>query len=332
MWKKLDLFMLITQWFDSTARNDELLSTRSQGFDWRRFLPTVAMHLMCLGVFWVGWSWTALVMALVMYAVRMFAITGFYHRYFSHRSFKTSRWCQFAFAVLGAAAAQRGPLWWAGHHRLHHRHPDTNQDVHSPKHHGFLWSHMGWFTSEANYVTPLKAVPDLAKFPEIRFLDRFDILVPILLACALYYLGVAFETFAPELGTNGMQMLIWGFFVSTVTLYHGTYTINSLAHQFGSQRYVTHDESRNNFLLALITFGEGWHNNHHHYPRSPRQGFYWWEIDLTYYGLVVLSWLGLVWDLRPVPNHVKDAKRISKVGFPCTDQLKHSRKLSGIGM
>jgi stearoyl-CoA desaturase (delta-9 desaturase) len=263
---------------------------------------------MCLGVIWVGWRWTAIAVAVAFYFVRMFAITGWYHRYFSHRTFKTTRACQFAFAVLGGSCAQRGPLWWAGHHRHHHIASDTADDVHSPRQKGFLWSHIGWFTSQTHFAPRLKAIADFAKYPELRFLDRFDILVPTVAGFAMFGLGRLLETYAPGLGTNGPQMLIWGFFISTVVLIHGTCTINSLSHVYGSQRYDTGDDSRNNFFLALITLGEGWHNNHHYYPASTRQGFYWWEIDITYYGLKLMEWFGLVWDIREVPVYVRDGK------------------------
>jgi stearoyl-CoA desaturase (delta-9 desaturase) len=252
----------------------------------------------------------AVAVAAALYGMRMFAITGFYHRYFSHRAFMTSRWCQFVFAAIGTAAVQRGPLWWAAHHRHHHAHSDQPDDIHSPHHYSFLWSHMGWFTSRSNFATNLKAVPDLVKFPELRFLDRFDIIIAILLATSLYGLGAVLERFAPELETSGTQMLVWGFFISTVVLYHATYTINSLAHRMGSKRYNTGDESRNNPILALLTLGEGWHNNHHHYPASARQGFYWWEIDITYYVLLLMSWLGLIWELKPVPKHIRSTRQL----------------------
>jgi stearoyl-CoA desaturase (delta-9 desaturase) len=204
---------------------------------------------------------------------------------------------------------QRGPIWWAAHHRQHHAHSDQQQDVHSPVQRGFLWSHMGWFLSRRHFSPDLSRVRDLLRFPELRVLDRFDILVPVALAVSMMLLGVALERWAPHLGTNGWQMLVWGFFISTVVCYHATYTINSLCHTFGSQRYEADDDSRNNPWLALLTFGEGWHNNHHHYPVSVRQGFYWWEIDLTYYGLKLLQWCGVIWDLKPVPEHVRAAKR-----------------------
>jgi stearoyl-CoA desaturase (delta-9 desaturase) len=296
-------------WFDSWADTEAIQDREPLCVDWMRCVPFAVMHLMCLGVLWVGWSRAAFLVAIALYVIRMFAITGFYHRYFSHRTFKTTRWGQFAFAVLGSCAVQRGPLWWAAHHRHHHRHSDQETDTHSPRQHGFLWSHMGWFTARVNFRTNLKAVADFAKFPELRFLDRYDIIVPVLLAVFLFFLGVILDALAPGLNTSGLQMLIWGFFISTVVLYHGTYTINSLAHVIGKRRYNTRDTSGNSLLLAFITLGEGWHNNHHHYPASTRQGFYWWEIDVTYYCLVLLSWCGIIWDLRPVPDHVRNSGR-----------------------
>lgn len=255
----------------------------------------------------MGWSWAAITVAVILYLVRMFAITGFYHRYFSHKAFKTNRFWQVVFAVLGDSAVQRGPLWWAAHHRHHHRFADQKEDVHSPLQHGFLWSHIGWLTSQTNYATRIEYIGDWRKYPELLWLNRFNGLVPVLLAVALFGFGELLEVYAPHLGTNGLQMLIWGFFVSSVVLLHATVTINSLAHLFGSRRYNTPDTSRNNFLLALLTLGEGWHNNHHHYAVSARQGFYWWELDITYYLLVVLSWLRIVWDLQPVPERIKNA-------------------------
>ena len=303
------LKVAIVRWLAARATTESIAERKPLCVDGRRSVPLIAMHATCLAVIWVGWSGTAVAVAAVLYVTRMFAITGFYHRYFSHRTFKTSRWGQFLFALLGVCAVQRGPLWWAAHHRHHHRYSDQEKDIHSPHHYGFLWSHMGWFSSRANFATNLRAVADLAKFPELRFLDRCDVLVAVFLAVSLYLIGIVLAILAPGLGTSGLQLLIWGFFISTVILYHSTYSINSLAHKIGAKRYDPRDESGNSFLLALITFGEGWHNNHHHYPASVRQGFYWWEIDLTYYTLVLLSWTGLIWDLRSVPQHIRDARR-----------------------
>ena len=306
----------ISRWFSNA---DFASGTRTQpaaeakrGIAWFRLVPYLLMHLACLCVFLVGFSWTAFATAVALYLVRMFAITGFYHRYFSHRTFKTSRVAQFLFGLMGASAVQRGPIWWAAHHRHHHVYSDQPGDVHSPVQHGFFWSHTGWFMSHEHFDADLSRVKDLLKYPELRFLDRFDIVVPTLLALGIFLLGVLLRHVAPGLHTNGWQMLVWGFVISTVALYHGTYTINSLSHRFGRQRYRTGDDSRNNPWLALITLGEGWHNNHHHYPGSVRQGFYWWEFDITFYMLKLMSYCGVVWDLKPVPAAVRDnpAKRL----------------------
>jgi len=297
----------LTRWFDSsrtyvqTARDN--LPDR---IDWARIVPFVFMHLACLAAIWVGVSPIAVVVAVLAYVVRMFAITGFYHRYFAHRCFKTSRGGQFIFGLLGASAVQRGPVWWAAHHRYHHANSDQQADPHSPLQHGFWRSHMGWFLSFKGFTPDLRFVRDLMKFPELRWLDRFDILVPLALGLGMFALGVLLEHVAPTLGTGGTQMLVWGFFISTVFCWHATYTINSLSHLFGRQRYRTGDTSRNNWFLALLTLGEGWHNNHHYYPNSARQGFYWWEYDPTYYLLKLLSWMGLIWDLKPIPSVVRE--------------------------
>lgn len=297
----------LSVWFDSSAIEFE--AGDEKRIEWLRVLPFVLMHIACLGVLWVGWSWFAVSVALALYVLRMVAITGFYHRYFSHKAFRTSRTMQFVFALIGASAVQRGPLWWASQHRHHHIHADNEQDAHSPLRHGFFWSHVGWFLARANFATRISMVPDLAKYPELRFIDRFDALVPMLLAFSLYGAGELIAYFAPTLGTNGLQLVVWGFVISTVVLYHATFTVNSLAHSFGWRRYATRDSSRNNLWLALLTFGEGWHNNHHHYPGSARQGFYWWEIDFTYYCLKLLAALGLIWELRTVPAGMREARR-----------------------
>jgi len=279
---------------------------RPEAIDWSRIIPFVLMHLACLGVIWVGVSPVALASAAFLYVIRMFAITGFYHRYFSHRSFRTSRLLQFLFGVLGASSVQRGPLWWAAHHRHHHAYSDRPEDPHSPGQQGFLMSHMGWFLTRGGFRPDMTRVRDLERYPELRWLDRYDIAIPVLLALGLFALGGWLERAYPALGTSAAQMLVWGFFISTVVLYHATYTINSLCHVFGSRRYNTGDDSRNNPWLALITLGEGWHNNHHHYPSSVRQGFYWWEVDITWYLLKAMSWFGLVWDLKPIPASVRE--------------------------
>jgi stearoyl-CoA desaturase (delta-9 desaturase) len=290
----------LVRWFDSWA-GVEPAREGDRRIDWLRIAPFLILHAAVLLVPLVGWSPVAVLVAVAFYAARMFGITAFYHRYCSHRAFRTSRPVQLALALLTSSAAQRGPLWWAAHHRRHHRHSDQAEDTHSPQVDGFWWSHVGWLLARENYRTRLEEVPDLARFPELRWLDRFDALVPLVALVALYALGVVLEHVAPGLGTSGPQMAVWGFVVSTVVLYHCTFTINSFAHRFGSQPHATGDQSRNNLLLALLTFGEGWHNDHHRHPGAARQGLHWWQIDLTWYVLRLLSACGLVWDLRPVP-------------------------------
>jgi len=287
----MQLLQTVTCWFDShrAPPSDDAWSV-----DWVRVVPFLGVHLACLGVIWVGWSWSAVGIAVGLYFLRMFAITAFYHRYFSHKAFKTSRAAQFVFAVLGATACQRGPLWWAAHHRHHHRHSDTEVDRHSPRRHGLLWSHVGWITAPGNYRTKVGLVKDLARYPELMFLDRFDMLVPALFGTLIFLLG-------------GWQHFVWGFCISTVAVYHGTFFINSLAHMIGRRRYPTRDDSKNSLLLALLTLGEGWHNNHHYYPAAARQGFRWWEIDVTYYVLWTLERVRIIRDLRPVPAWVMKA-------------------------
>lgn len=270
------------------------------------------VHLMCLCAFAVGFSWVAVAVCFAFYFIRMFGITGGYHRYFSHRSYKTSRWFQFLLGFIGASAAQKGPLWWAAHHRHHHRHSDTEEDLHSPRINGVWWAHLGWVISPKYLDTNTDAVRDLAKYPELCWLNENHHIAPIALGVFTFFLGVALNYFYPQLGTNGFQMLIWGFFVSTVLTYHATFCINSFTHMIGRRRFKTTDDSRNSLPLALITMGEGWHNNHHRYPGSEKQGFYWWEIDLSHYVLTVLSWFGLVWDLRVPPASIyEEAKNNS---------------------
>ena len=221
----------------------------------------------------------------------MFAMTGFYHRYFSHRTFKTSRAFQFVLALWGTTAVQKGPLWWAAHHRHHHKFSDEHGDMHSPGLQGFMWSHVGWILADDWHETDYKNVGDLAKYPELRWLNNWYMVPPVAMAVGLFLIG-------------GMPWLVWGFFVSTVLCWHVTFMINTLTHMFGKRRYETKDDSRNNFMLALLTLGEGWHNNHHYYQSSTRQGFFWWEIDITYYVLKMFEAVGLIWDVREPPKHV----------------------------
>ena len=270
--------------------------------DWFRVIPFILIHFGALAALWTHFEWYLVWVALILFVIRMFAITGFYHRYFAHKTFKTSRLMQFIFAFIGSTAAQRGPIWWASHHRRHHLNSDRHNDHHSPHTHHFLWSHMGWFLAKKNFLTDRKVVRDLIKFKELVLIDRFDWFPPVLLLLSLFVIG---EYLSLTSGISGLNMVIWGFCVSTILVYHCTFAVNSIAHLWGTQRYNTKEESKNNFFVALLTFGEGWHNNHHHYPGSIRQGFYWWEVDLTYYALRFLSFFGIVYNLRTVSKAIR---------------------------
>ncbi len=269
--------------------------------DYKGAIPYAMLHVVPFAALLTGWTWFCLLCCAFSYFLRMFFITAGYHRYFAHRSFKTSRAFQFVLAAMGATAGQNGPLWWASHHRHHHRHSDTEHDPHSPGLKGFLWSHTVWFLTYRSSRTNMEAVKDLARYPELHIWERHPHKTTWIYAFCWFFFGIFIETHVPWLHTTRWQLLVWAYFVSTILLYHGTFTINSLSHLFGSRRYPTKDSSRNNFLLALITMGEGWHNNHHRYPGSERQGFFWWELDPTHYLLKVLERLGLVWDLHEPP-------------------------------
>jgi stearoyl-CoA desaturase (delta-9 desaturase) len=256
-------------------------------FEWAAATPFILVHLAVFGAIWSGVTWSAVICCVALYWLRMFGVTGAYHRYFAHRTYRTSRPLQFLLAVLAQSSAQRGVLWWAAHHRDHHKYSDTDKDVHSPVKRSVFYSHVGWIYDH-NGDTKYDRIRDFAKYPELMWLDRFWVVPPVALGLACFF----------SLGFPGLFI---GFCLSTVLCWHGTFTINSLSHVFGSRRYKTTDDSRNNVWLALITMGEGWHNNHHHYMHSTRQGFFWWEIDATFYVLKALSFVGLVWDLKEPP-------------------------------
>ncbi len=254
-------------------------------------IPFVLMHLAALSIFFVRFHWYYLLACFALYEVRMFFVTAGYHRYFSHRSFKTSRWFQFLLAFMAMSSSQKGVLWWAAHHRHHHRYSDQELDLHSPTLFGFWWAHIGWILSDKYEGTRLDYIGDFARFPELRWLNKYYLVPPFLLGAAIWLIG-------------GFGFFAWGFCLSTMLLWHGTFTINSLSHLLGKRRFPTTDTSKNNWVLALVTLGEGWHNNHHYFMASARQGFYWWEVDITFYALKVLSWFRVVRELRKVPDHV----------------------------
>jgi len=254
-------------------------------------VPFVGVHLVALAAPWIaGISWKLVGLALALYYVRMASITIGYHRYFAHRSFKTSRAFQFVLAFMSQTSMQRGVLWWTAHHRDHHRYSDTDKDVHSPKR-GVFWSHVGWILSSEFTAYSEQRVKDFAKYPELRWLNTWHLVPALSMAGVLFLFG-------------GWSALVWGFFVSTVMLWHGTFLVNSLNHIWGTRRYATTDTSKNNALIAVLTMGEGWHNNHHHYMASANQGFFWWEIDGSYYLIKTFQLLGLVWDVRNPPKKI----------------------------
>ena len=263
----------------------------SQYWDWDA-IPFLTIHLMCLLAFQTGIRWEWVILAIGSYYLRMVAVTAGYHRYFSHRSYKTSRLFQFLIAFLAMTSAQKGVLWWAAHHRHHHKYSDQKEDVHSPLQRGFWFSHVGWILSAHSVQTDMNLVRDFRQYPEICFLNRFYFIPPLVYALLIYSLW-------------GFPGLIWGFFISTTALYHCTFFINSLTHMIGRVRYKSNDGSKNSFLLAILCCGEGWHNNHHYYQLAAKQGWFWWEVDLSYYILSFLSWFGIVWDLRTPPEQIK---------------------------
>ncbi len=274
----------------------------AQRIDPIRQIPMVLVHLLPLLAFFTGVSWQDWVVCVALYYVRMFAITAGYHRYFSHKTYKMGRVMQFLMAFLGTTSAQKGVLWWAANHRHHHRYSDQDQDIHSPKR-GFMWSHILWMLVPDYEDTQWDRIKDFAKFPELRFLNKHWWIPPTILGVGTFLVG-------------GWSMLLIGFFLSTTLLWHGTFTINSLSHVFGSRRYATTDTSRNNALLALITCGEGWHNNHHHFCASANQGFYWWEIDISYYVIRLMEALGLAWDVRTPSESALTRNRLDRPGAP----------------
>jgi stearoyl-CoA desaturase (delta-9 desaturase) len=282
-------------------------------------IPFVLLHLACVAVIWTGITWLAVAICVVLYWLRIFAIGAGYHRYFSHRAYSTSRASQLVLAMLAQSTVQKSVLWWAAKHRYHHLHSDTEVDVHSPRHRGFFYSHVGWIFARRHDATDLVKVADFARYPELMWLHRYELVPAIALGVLCFLIG-------------GWSGLVVGFFWSTVFVYHATFCINSLAHVRGTKRYLTGDDSRNNWLLAIFTMGEGWHNNHHAFQSSVQQGFKWWEIDPTFYILKALSWTGLVWDLKTPPDAVlRNEHRLgSRIINRAASQLAASFNTDGI--
>jgi stearoyl-CoA desaturase (delta-9 desaturase) len=272
---------------------------------WAKCIPFLIMHALALATpFLVGISWGLVALALASYYARMLFVCTAYHRYFAHRTFKTGRVYQFIMAFLASTATQKGILWWASHHRRHHKYSDLPGDVHSPLG-GFFWSHMGWVMSDKYEATDYDRIRDFAKYPELVWLNKWWIVPTVAYAVVLWLIG-------------SWPWLMWGFFLSTVVLWHGTFTVNSIAHVWGKRRYATPDTSRNNGWFMFITLGEGWHNNHHYFQAAANQGFFWWEVDVAYYYLLALKALGIVWDVKTPPKHVLGTNLIERAASPAS--------------
>jgi stearoyl-CoA desaturase (delta-9 desaturase) len=253
-------------------------------------------------VFFVPFAWPLVGLWAASHFLRAIGLTLAFHRYFAHRAFQMNRAARFVWAFIGTAAMQKGPLWWAGHHVNHHRFADRDGDPHSPMVSGVYYAHVGWFLNDAKHdrIEPNNPViRDFSKAPEIRFLDTYFFLPPLLLAVAMFLAG-------------GMPWLVWGFCLPTMTLAHATFAINTVNHMFGSRRFDTIDESRNNVITAFFAAGEGWHNNHHRFQRAARNGFYWWEVDPTWYAIKAMQWMRLAWDVQPVPARIYEEARAVK--------------------
>ncbi|MCC6574813.1 MAG: acyl-CoA desaturase [Planctomycetes bacterium] len=269
-------------------------------------LPFTLLHVMPFFAILTGITAWDLLAFFILYYVRMTALTAGYHRYFAHRTYRMGRVMQFIVALVGGMAAQKGALWWAAHHRHHHKYSDQPEDIHSPVRRGFWWSHMMWILCSKYEPTREDLIPDLMKYPELRFINKHHLVPPVALGTIVFFVSFALGGWKTGWGT-----LFFAFFGSTVLLYHTTFFVNSLAHVFGSRRYATNETSRNNLLIALLTGGEGWHNNHHHYMHSANQGFFWYEIDTSYYIIKAFSWIGLVSGVKGVPQHIKEKHLIS---------------------
>lgn len=280
--------------------------------------PFILIHLLAFGALWTGVNTIDVVVAVALYYIRMFGVTAGYHRYFSHRTYKMGRVAQFCMAFLAQSSSQKGALWWAAHHRHHHKYSDEPEDVHSPRQRGMFYAHVGWLFDDTQ-ETDYSKIKDFAKYPELVWLNKYWVVPPAVLGFAVWL----------WLGWSGLFI---GFMASTVALWHGTFTINSLSHVFGKRVYETTDDSRNSMILALITCGEGWHNNHHYYQASTRQGFEWWQIDMSYYVLKMLSWVGIVWDIREPPQKVLDGswrhKRVDGATAPSAGESPSAADMS----
>ncbi|MDA8561648.1 acyl-CoA desaturase [Gammaproteobacteria bacterium] len=305
-------FSSIKAWFDNSHIEENI--DNSENINWLRCTPFIILHVSLIFGIFAPITTAGIVLCLASYFIRMFAITAFFHRYFAHKTFTTSKTIETLFALIGTSAAQRGPIWWASHHRGHHKYSDTQLDEHSPEKKGFIKSHMLWFMCNRNFHTRKSFVKDLLRKKNLQFIDRFDGIIPLCFLALLALLGYCAQHFT-NINLTPFTAMYWGFAVPTVLLLHATFSINSFGHTFGKKVYKTGDGSRNNWVLAIITLGEGWHNNHHHWPISAKQGFKWQQIDISYYCLLLMKKLRLIKDIKIVPMSKLDKNKI------CVSQL-----------
>ena len=256
---------------------------------WDSVIVFALMHLLALGIFFVPFSWKAFwVFFALQWITGGLGICLCYHRLLTHRSFKLWKPLEYALAVCACLAFQNGPIKWVATHRVHHANSDREGDPHSPTK-GFWWAHMGWlFSFDETFDTYEKYrtyAPDLANDPVYRFLNSTFVIYQVILGIVLYAWG-------------GLPFVIWGIFFRTVFMWHCTWLVNSAAHTWGYRTWAVEDKSTNNWWVALLTYGEGWHNNHHAFPRSAAHGLKWWELDLTYFTVRALTAVGLASDIQ----------------------------------
>lgn len=255
-------------------------------------------HLGALGVFFTGVSEVAVMAMIAYYILRGFGITAGFHRLLAHRSYKAGRLTQFMISLAGSLAVQGGPLWWVAHHRAHHRYTETDKDIHSPRTKGFWKAHIGWMGSPESFNENGAGARDLHQYPELKFLQRHYALLVLGQGAIIFGIGALIGWLWPTSETSGLQFLTWVYFLGTVLLWHATFMVNSVCHTWGGRPFDAKDDSTNNWLVVILALGEGWHNNHHKFANSARHGLKWWQFDLTWCGLLLLSKLRLVSDLK----------------------------------
>lgn len=269
-------------------KTEEIINYRRGGFNWPVLIFMIIFHTIAATAIF-NFTWGGLGVAVFLWWVAGSLGIGMgYHRLLTHRGFKTPKWVEYLLTICGTLAIEGGPIAWVATHRIHHRYSDQEGDPHSPKH-GFWWAHMGWILEGHSLHREVDATSryavDLAKDPFHVWLTRWHFVPQLVVAAILYAAG-------------GWNFVLWGIFVRVVFSWHVTWFVNSAAHVWGGRRFVTRDDSRNNWWVALLAHGEGWHNNHHAHPAAARHGIVWYEIDVNWYGIWVLSKLGLAKDIR----------------------------------